>query len=229
MTQELVDFVKEHYTIPLYLVAWIISVVRYKRYYDTVLKYFPVFIIYTFLTELLGYFIKHTDEFQFFSDYRYAWHNIIIFNIYSVVSFLFFYYIYWKILKNEKHKVQVKYASVIAILGYLVSLLFQNPFHIGLYWADLVASLALLYCIRLYFVEKRTEQSYYSMRDNLMFWVSIGLFIFHIFFPFIFIAAYDWPIFYYEYRLHEFLMILIVIMYLFFIAGFLLGKRKAFR
>ncbi|WP_299486192.1 hypothetical protein [uncultured Allomuricauda sp.] len=229
MTQELVDFVKEHYTIPLYLVAWIISVIRYKRYYDTVLKYFPVFIIYTFLTELLGYFIKHTDEFQFFSDYRYAWHNIVIFNIYSVVSFTFFYYIYWKVLKNEKHKVRVKYASMIAALGYLVSLLFQNPLHIGLYYADLLASIVLLYAIGLYFIEKRTEQSYYSMRDNLMFWVSIGLFIFHIFFPFIFIAAYDWPIFYYEYRLHEFLMILIVIMYLFFIAGFLLGKRKAFR
>ncbi|WP_190809480.1 hypothetical protein [Flagellimonas sp. S3867] len=229
MTQEFLNFIKDNYYIPLYLFTWIVAVAGYKRYYDTVLKYFPVFIIYTFLTELLGYFIKHTDEFQFFSDYRYAWHNVIIYNLYSVVTFCFFYYIYFNVLKNKKHKVRIKYAAIIALAGYLVSLLFQNPFHKGLYYADLVASIVLLYAIGLYFIEKRKESSYYLLKHNLLFWVSIGLFIFHIFFPFIFIAAYDLPIFYYEYRLHDLLKILIVIMYLCFISGFLLGKRRAFR
>ncbi|MGX1929658.1 hypothetical protein [Flagellimonas sp. 2504JD4-2] len=229
MTQELLKFVEDHYYIPLYLLAWIIAVARYRRYYDTVLKYFPVFIIYTFLTELLGYFIKHTDEFQFFSDYRYSWHNVIIFNLYSVVTFCFFYYIYLNVLKVVKHKTRLKYGAIVAILGYLVSLLFQNPFHIGLYYADLLASMILLYGIGLYFIEKRKENSYYSMKDNLLFWISLGLFVFHIFFPFIFVAAYDLPIFYYEYHLHDFLKILIVIMYTCFIMGFLLGKRRAFR
>lgn len=229
MIQELLNFIEDSYYIPLYLLAWIIAVGRYRSYYDTVLKYFPVFIIYTFLTELLGYFIKHTDEFQFFSDYRYTWHNIIIYNIYSVLSFSFFYYIYWSILKIDKHKTRVKYAAIVGLSSYLISLFFQNPFHKGLYWADLIASIVLLYAIGLYFIEKRKENSYYAMRDNLMFWISIGLFIFHIFFPFIFIAAYDFPIFYYEYQLHEILKIFIVIMYLCFIIGFLMGKRKAFR
>ncbi|WP_420320053.1 hypothetical protein [Flagellimonas sp.] len=229
MPQELVNFLEEHYCIPVYLVAWIIAIFTYKRYYDTILKYFPVFIIYTFFTELLGYFIKYNDNFQFFSDDRYNWHNIIIYNIYSILTFCFFYYIYFNILKNKKHKVRVKYAAVSALIGYVVSLFFQNPFHIGLYYADLVASIVLLYAIGLYFIEKRNENSYYLLRHNLLFWVSLGLFIFHIFFPFIFIAAYDFPIFYYEYRLHDFLKILIVLMYLIFILGFVLGKRKAFR
>ncbi|MGW9687074.1 hypothetical protein [Flagellimonas sp. 2504JD1-5] len=229
MPQELVNFLEEHYCIPLYLIAWIIAIFRYRRYYDTILKYFPVFIIYTFFTELLGYFIKYNDNFQFFSDNRYNWHNIIIYNIYSVVTFCFFYYIYINILKNKKHKVRVKYAAILALLGYVISLFFQNPFHIGLYYADLVASIVLLYAIGLYFIEKRKEESHYLLRHNLLFWVSLGLFIFHIFFPFIFIAAYDFPIFYYEYRLHDFLKILIVVMYLIFIAGFLVGKRRSFR
>ncbi|MEX0314703.1 MAG: hypothetical protein AB3N18_11040 [Allomuricauda sp.] len=229
MTQEFLNYLQDSYFTPLYLLTWVVAVSTYKRYYDTILKYFPVFIIYTFFTELLGYLVKHTNEFQFFSDSRYAWHNIIIYNIYSVASFTFFYYVYWKILKDENHKKKAKYAAITALFGYLISLFFQNPFHKGLYWADLLASIVLLYMITLYFIEKRKENNYYGMKHNLLFWVSLGLIIFHIFFPFIFIAAYDFPIFYYEYHLHEFLKVLIVIMYLLFIIGFLMGKRKAFR
>ncbi|WP_136464836.1 hypothetical protein [Flagellimonas onchidii] len=229
MTQEFLNYLQESYFTPVYLLTWVVAVSTYRGYYDTVLKYFPIFIIYTFFTELLGYLIKHTNEFQFFSDSRYAWHNVIIYNIYSIVSFSFFYYIYWKILVDKKHKKRVEYAVAVSLVGYVVSLFFQNPFHIGLYWADLLASIVLLYFITLYLMEKKKENSYYKMKHNLLFWVSLGLAIFHIFFPFIFIAAYDFPIFYYEYHLHDFLNILIVVMYFLFIVGFLLGKRRAFR
>ncbi|WP_420601557.1 hypothetical protein [Flagellimonas sp.] len=229
MSQELLNLFKENYYIPLYLLAWVVAVVRYRSYFDTALKYFPIFIIYTFFTELLGYFIKHSDEFQFFSDERYAWHNVIIYNIYSIVSFSFFYYIYWNVLKKAAHKKWLKYGIIISLLSYVVSLFFQNPFHKSLYYADLVASITLILAIILYFKEKGIEESAFSLKYSLLFWISLGLLIFHIFFPFIFIAAFDAPVFYYEYNLHQLLLILIAIMYLLFILGFLMGQRRAFR
>lgn len=229
MVQEFLKLFEEYYTIPLYLFTWIIAVVRYRTYFDTVLKYFPIFIIYTFFTELLGYLIKHSNEFQFFSEEHYSWHNVIIYNIYSIVSFLFFYYIYWTILKSIQYKKWVKYAAVIALLGYVTSSFFQDPFHSNLYYADLVASIFLLIIIGLYFKEKSEEPKTYPMNQNLLFWISVGLFIFHLFFPFIFLAAYEAPGFYAEYSLHKLLMALIVLMYTLFIVGFVAGKRKAFR
>ncbi|CAN0588863.1 unnamed protein product, partial [Laminaria digitata] len=136
---------------------------------------------------------------------------------------------YWTVLKKVKYKKWIKYGALIGLTGYFISFFFQNPFHINLYYADLVASLILVFFIGLYFKEKKMETNAFSMKHNLLFWTSLGLLIFHIFFPFIFIAAYKAPVFYFEYHLHQLLMILIVIMYGLFIAGFLMGKRKAFR
>ncbi|NDV16268.1 hypothetical protein GO009_09540 [Muricauda sp. TY007] len=229
MTNELYTILVEYYTIPLYLIAWLFAVARYKSYFDTPLKFYPVFIMYTFLTELLGYFIQFNEEFQFFSDERYDWHNVIIFNIYSVVTFLFFYYIYWRVLKVQKHKSWVKYGALVGVLAYIISLIFQNPFHTNLYYADLVASIVLLVDISLYFKEKKRETNPYPQKYNLMFWTSLGLAIFHIFFPFIFLMGYKAQYIYVEYHLHDFLMMLIVFMYGTFIIGIIIHKRKAFR
>lgn len=229
MTQEFLEFLKEQYFIPFYFITWAISVFNYKKYFDTVLKYFPVFIAYTFFTEILGYFIKFHEGFQFFSDERYSWDNVIIYNVYSIISFFFFFYIYWTTLKKTKHKKWVKLGAMVSATGYVMSMFFQDPFHINLYYADIVASLFLLLGIVFYFKEKKEEKDAYPMKQNLLFWTSLGLFIFHVFFPFIFLASYKTPIFYFKYHLHECLIILIIIMNSLFAIGFIFGKRKAFR
>nr|WP_299384649.1 hypothetical protein [Allomuricauda sp.] len=228
MVQELLNFLRENYNIGLYLVTWVIAVYRYRRYFDTVMRFFPIFIMYTFLTELLGYFIKYNDNFQFFSGDS-SWHNVIIYNLYSIVSFLFFFYIYWVVLKKEKNRKIVKYGAILSMLVYVTSTFFQDPFHINLYYADLVASLFLVYCIWIYFQEKKSEEDAPPLSKNLLFWVSLGLVIFHIPFPFIFLAAYEAPAFYSTNNLHQVLMGLIVVMYALFIIGFWVGQRKAFR
>ncbi len=229
MIQEFQIFLAENYYIPLYLVTWVIAMYKYRTYFDTVMRFFPIFIMYTFLTELLGYFVKNYEEFQFFSDPRYSWHNVIIYNIYSVISFVFFYYVYWATLKTQKYRNLVKYSALISLLAYFISLFFQDPFHSNLYYADLIASIALMFCIWMYFKEKRIEKNEYPLYRSLLFWISLGLAIFHIFFPFIFLAAYETPEWYAAYHLHQFLLILIAIMYFLFITGFLISHRKAFR
>ncbi|KQC31386.1 hypothetical protein AAY42_16965 [Flagellimonas eckloniae] len=229
MVHEFLEFLKEQYFIPFYFVTWVISALNYRKYFDTVLKYFPVFIAYTFFTEVLGYFIKFHDGFQFFSDERYSWDNVIIYNVYSIVSFSFFYYIYLNTLKNQKHKKWLKYGILVSAIGYLVSIFVQDPFHINLYYADLIASIVLLFAIGLYIKEKMGEPSDHPMKFNLLFWISLGLVVFHIFFPFIFLLLYEAIDFYYKYHLHELLIILIMVMYCLFSIGFLMSKRKAFR
>lgn len=205
------------------------SVLNYKKYFDTVLKYLPVFIAYTFFTELLGYFVKYHENFQFFSDERYSWHNVIIFNIYQIVTFAFFYWVYWKTYGLRKHKEWIKYSSALVVSAYVTSLFFQNPFHTNLYYADLVGSMVLLFAIYLYYQEKQTEENPYPQRNNLLFWVSIGLFVFYLFAPFIFLIGYVKYDIWLEFHLQKVLLILILLMYLLFIIGFIWGRRRAFR
>lgn len=227
--EEFYKFMANQYHIILYVVVWFAAIIRYRNYFDTPLKYFPVYLMYTFLTELLGYFISTHDSFQFFSDERYNWHNVIIYNIYSVITFLFFYHIYWQMLKVEKHRNWVKYGAIVSMSVYAASLFFQDPFHMNLYYADLVASMVLLANIGLYFKEKKSEGfSVYPLKDNLMFWISLGLAVFHIFFPYLFLIAYEAPEIWAEYQLRQVLKVLILFMYGTFMLGFIISKRKAF-
>ncbi|RIV72157.1 hypothetical protein [Flagellimonas aequoris] len=227
--EELYKFITEQYFLPFYLIVWLVAVARYRTFFDTPLKYHPIYLMYTFLTELLGYLVKHTDEFQFFSEKKYDWHNVIIFNIYSVIAFSFFFYIYWKVLKSRKHKKWVVYGTIISMLSYVVSLFFQDPLHMNLYYADLIASMILLFDISLYVKEKKSEEGAYPVKHNLMFWTTLGLAVFHAIFPYLFLIAYEAPEVWAQYQLREVLKVLIVFMYGTFMIGALLGKRNAFR
>ncbi|MEC3965193.1 hypothetical protein [Flagellimonas halotolerans] len=223
------NFITEQYILPFYLIVWIVSVACYRSYFDTPLKYYPIYLMYTFLTELLGYFIKHYNEFQVVNVEKYSWYNVIIFNIYSVISFLFFYYIYWKMVQNKKHKKWIQIGVLTSISGYVISLFFQNPLYSNLYYADMIASFILLFSIWLYLKEKKNEPTPYPKKYNLMYWMSLGLIIFHSVFPFLFWVGYEAPKIWVDYHFRSILRILILIMYGTFLLGVLIHKRKAFR
>ena len=201
----------------------------YKKYFDTVMRFFPIFIAYTFFTEILGYFILNFDEFSFFEEKEYAWHNVIIYNIYSIITFLFFYWMYWKLLFNAKYKKIVVILGMLTTLAFLISALLQDPMHTGLYFADIIASYSLLITIILYFKEKKENEQPFYQKHNLMFWISIGFFIFYLVFPHLYFVGFEFPEIWITYNFRKILQIFIVIMYILFGIGFILGKRKDFK
>jgi hypothetical protein len=70
----------------LYFLALILSIVKYHLYYDTILKYLPILIVYTFLTETLGIIIRDVDEIQIIYKQEYYNYNTAIFNIFDMLS-----------------------------------------------------------------------------------------------------------------------------------------------
>ena len=229
MSENLVKLFLDQFYLPLYLLTWIISLIRYKRFFDTPLKYLPMLIIYTFFTELLGYFIKYSDDFQFFSDERYAWHNVVIYNVYQLVFFLFFFGVYRKVLKKKSAKKWVLYMSILCFLTYLTNAIFYNPLHNQTTYAHIVGSLMLVFVIVQYLIEKYHEENLQPLKFNLMFWISIGLLIFYTSFSIILI----FPILKVNIGIQVYfrpvLVSSIALMYGLIIIGLLVGKRKAFR
>lgn len=229
MPEALIRIINDHFYIPLYLLTWIISVIRYRSYFDTALKYLPILIIYTFFTEILGYFIKYSNEFQFFSDSQYAWHNVIIFNVYQIIFFLFFFEVFRKVIKRQVLKKQIRYLSIVCLITYIVNAFIYNPLHNQTTYGHIVGSCIMLYIVALYLWEKYTEDSPTSLMYNLLFWISLGLIVFYSIFPVILtiyllklnigIQIYFRPL----------LVTAIVVMYCLIIVGLLFGKRKAFR
>ena len=227
MFQELIDFFGEHFNIPIYFVVLIIAIIYYKKYFDTVLKYFPALIAYTFFNELLGYFIRYSNNFAFFEDVTFA--NDFIYNIYDLIYYSFFFWVFWNLTTSTKLKNVIKVLSFVVLCSYIISAFFQNPLIMSLYYATSLASGILALIILLYWTNRSKEWNWKVEKYNLMFWVSIGLFVFHIIFPILYLRGILNSEIWYKYNFQMILRSSIVIMYSLFCIGFIISRKRAFR
>lgn len=224
----MIDFLKSNYTIVLYLVILIVAITTYRKYFDTALKLFPIYMAYTFFNELLGYFITTYEEFTFFKESAYSWHNVAIYNLYGVLVFSFFSWVYYQVLKKNSHKNTVSWGSLAILASYFISSFFQDPLHTGLFYSEALSSFFLVYVILLYFKERKWINGGFTNKRNLIFWVSSGLLLFHIFFPFLYVTGFLKPDIWIEYHFRDILKILVFLSYSFFLVGLILSQRKAF-
>lgn len=201
----------------------VLSLVRYRFYYDSVLKYFPILIGYTLLSEILGILIRDFDNFQIVSLEEYNYANYFIYNIYDIVFFFYFYFLYWRIISNSKYKNIIKYGAILYLISTIINPFFQNILIFPQIYGSTIGSLILIICILLYF---REVKSFKKKKSNLVIWISIGLFVFNLFFPLILLAGrYDYDL-YKKFNFQQFHYFLILAMYSCFIIGFLRMKRR---
>lgn len=210
------------------MVALVVSLINFKKFVDTPLRLLPLLIAYTLFNELLGYFVINFEEFSFFDEEEYNWHNVIIYNIYHLVFLAYIFWLYHEVLKNKTNKKTIKIGALVTFLCYAISLFFQDPFHSNLYYADCISCIVTIMGITLHFQEiKRTNGG--VNRYNLMVWINSGLLVFNLFFPFYILNGYLNVDFYLEYHLRQILWGVVSTMYLLFIIGFIISKRSAFR
>jgi hypothetical protein len=227
MNPVILDFIGRYYFVVVYGITWFISVYAFKKYFDTSLKYFPIIIAYTFFTELLGSLIAYNEDFQLVFGYDKANHRYIIYNIYHLLFFIFFFYVYWKAITEKKTKMIIKYGAYLFVFTNFINLFFQNPLTEPLVYAYLLGVILLIYCLIMYFKNSFKENSIRILIYSLLFWVSLGLFAFHIiYFPIKIIREFYSQMYLNFRQLH---LIMIVTMYVIFSIGFLVSRRRAFR
>jgi len=226
MSQQFIDALFGNFIIVIYFISLLFALRYYKKYFDTVLKFFPILIAYTFFNELLGYLIRYSESFAFIEEKTFA--NDIIYNVYDLFYYGFFYWVYWELTASPKRKRTIKFISFLVFGGYIVSCFFQNPFTISLYYATSFASWALALFIIMYWRSKLPNLTMEKEKKNLMFWVSIGLLFFHIIFPIIFMTGYLKVEIWYEYNFQNILRLIIVLMHVLFWIGFTKSHRRAF-
>lgn len=228
MSQVILEFLKNNYFVVVYGITWLISVFTYKKYFDTLLKYLPIIIAYTFFTELLGSIIAYNEDFQLVFGYEKTNNRNIIYNIYHLCFFLFFFYVFWKSVSNINHKKIIKYGSFIFVFIYILNAFIQNPIINSLVYAYIYGVILLIYCVTVYFKKVFKDYNIDLLKYNLLSWVSLGLLVFHItYLPLKIVKEFYPESYYISFRhLH---LIMIVVMYVIFSIGFIVSKRKAFR
>jgi len=227
MGQVILAYLKTNYFVVVYGVTWFISVFTYRKYFDTVLKYFPIIIAYTFFSELLGGVIANNQNFQLFFDHKYINHNAILYNVYHFSFFLFFFFVYWRVTTVPIQKKILAIGGLFFILINLVNLAFENPLAKSLVYAYIFGVFFLIYTTIFYFKETLKKIKLRILKHSLLFWVSSGLLIFHaVYLPLKIVREFDY---YYYAPFRQFHLIMIVVMYLIFCIGFIVSKRGAFR
>lgn len=203
----------------LYVIVFGIAIFKFPFYKDTSLRFIPFILLLTIITEFFGGYIK--------KEYSDLLSNVVLFNVYYLLYFSFFFYIFMKMIEEEKFKNYIKIGIGLFWVFYLRDFIFiglsQNSFTISY----LAGSVILIYCIILYYIHILQSPLILVVKNDLLFWVSVGLFLFYIgYIPIKIIKTW-----YYEPGVFFNLLILIqfsliVVMYLFFLIGFLWMKKR---
>lgn len=174
----ILDKVLEGAFTPLYAVTLLIALWRYRRYYDTALKYLPILLFYTFLSELLGMIIKYSDNMNLFLNEFYVNNNFVIYNLYYIISFLFFLVIYYIYLKRKVHKQILVFFIAIFIVTALINATYESFLTVSQVYTYVVGAIGMIVCTALYFIENKVDRKSWFISRDLLSWISLGLFVF---------------------------------------------------
>jgi hypothetical protein len=198
--------------------VFVVAVLKYPLYKKTPLVFFPIVLLFTIVAEFSGRYVRDVYELP----------NAIIYNIYYIFYFSLLIYIFMKVIDVEKFKNYIKIGIGVYWLFYLGDWLFTNFMEIGFMISYFVGAGVLVFAIILYYISILQSSLVLVVKNDLLFWVSVGLFLFFIGYVPIKIIR---TMFYEASNFFELLMViqlsLIVVMYLFFLTGFLWMKKRS--
>lgn len=202
----------------LYVIVFLVAIFRYPLYKNTPLKYLPIILLFTIVTEYVGYFTKN----------EYLHINYLVFNIYYLTHFSFFFYVFMAMIDDAWFKKYIKIVTVVFWLFFLSELIFTGILEDSFAKTYIAGSGILVFCIILYYINILQSSLVLVVKSDLLFWISVGLFLFYIgYIPIKIIKTW----FYKPDSFFEFLLLiqfsLITIMYLFFLTGFLWMKKRS--
>ncbi len=202
----------------LYVIVLIVAIVKYPLYKDTPLKYLPIIFFLTAAIEYIGSFIKF--------DYKLV--NLFIYNTYYLLYFTFFFYVFMKMIDDYKFIKLIKIGIAIFWLFFIYDLVFTGITKFSFILTYIAGAGLLVLCIILYYISVLQSSLVLVVKNDLLFWISVGLFLFYIgYIPIKIIKTW----FYQADDFFVFLLLiqysLITIMYLFFLTGFLWMKKRS--
>lgn len=202
----------------LYVIVFLVAIFRYQLYKNTPLKYLPIILLFTIITEYVGYFTKN--------DYLEI--NYLAFNVYYLTHFSFFFYVFMAMIDDVSFKKYIKIVTVVFWLFFLSEIVFTGILEGSFAKTYIAGAGILVFCIILYYINILQSSLVLVVKNDLLFWISVGLFLFYIgYIPIKIIKTW----FYKPDSFFEFLLLiqfsLITIMYLFFLTGFLWMKKRS--
>ena len=156
------------------LVTYIVAAVHYKKYSHSLLKYFFFLLV---LVTALEFTISIFKE--YFGMYLQNWY---IYNILTSLQYVYYFILYVNVLASAQKKKLVSAFLIVFLISVLVNFVFiqklavDGPFHS---YSFVLGAVLLIISIGLFFADMLQTEKVLHFKTYLMFWISIGLFVFH--------------------------------------------------
>lgn len=139
-------------------------------------KVFVAFLIILFLTsavETFGFLQKVLIE----KDSRI--NNLLYYNVYGYMVYTIWYYIFYVILKRCRKMVVILFLGFLCITSYEIVFLLDHTVEAQVF-PFIYTGMSLLVFVLLYFTEILKKKASDPLRENLIFWICVGLLFYHV-------------------------------------------------
>lgn len=228
MDVSIIDKFLENSFVPIYGIAFVISLFKYSKYYHTPLKFVPILLLYTFLNELLGGLILRNPEFSLFNGNFYSHYTFMIYNIYTIIFYSYFYYLYWHYLKNKKQKKYILYGAFFHGTIVLINPFFHDFLLESQVYSYIVGGIILIISTIFYLQNQSKISKFIFIKTDLLSWISTGLLVFYLgYLPIKILRFYNAThvVIRESPNIRRLHLALILIMYICFIIGFMKMRR----
>lgn len=204
-------------------IAALTGLLNYKKFKKSIFKFFILFLVYVLFTDSLGFilnklYVKH--------DHNELYNSFPVYNVYLIISFLFYFILYKNLIKKRNKKKIITILLFIYLFLTIIDLLiFKTSFVDGFIINNIIfGSILLVITVILFMIEIiNDERIVFNIKKSIVFWISVGVLLFHIGFIPIMISS---KLLKYDGIYDNILLGLNVIMYGSFTIGFIKSDPK---
>ncbi len=151
------------------ILAFLFGILNYKKIKNSKEKYFIYLLFYTFINELIGNYFIYFEKVNF----------SIIYQVFAIISFLFYNWWFNTILISSYQKLIIKLGSIIFIILSIYNLISYSwdEYH---YTTFLYGAFILILSALFYFAQLLNDKEEIDVIYNLRFWITTGLLLFHV-------------------------------------------------
>lgn len=183
--QDFIDFINNNSSnlyLFLEIFAAVTGLILYKKFKNTLAKYFIHFLVYTVVIVIIGrysYLVRNNGILNFLEgtllERNYWWFTIF----WEIAAGIFFGWYYSKVLYNQLHKKILRASIVIFFIISLVSILFDtNQFFTGsIPIIEISGAIIILQCVFYYFIEILQSDRVLTFYKSLTFYISCAILV----------------------------------------------------
>jgi len=152
----------------LYILCFIVALIRFKRYHKTPFRFFPVILLMETTKEILAKSIVNVFDY-----------NAFLYNFTNTILFIYMLYLFYYYLNISAFKRSVYIFILVFGSGTVVNLFTENAIEDPLTFSYFLGGVLLILSVILYYIQLLDDNKVISVKHDLLLWLGTGQLLFY--------------------------------------------------